>query len=430
MDILLIIFILSIISAFFLAWTIGANDVANAMGTSVGSKAITIKQAIIIAAIFEFAGAILVGSSVTKTVGEGIIDLSLFKDKYILLLLGMLAALLATSLWVFIATTFELPVSTSHSIVGAVVGFGVVSLGVSTIKWATISQIALSWIVSPLMGGFIAYYLFVLIKKIIFDTKHPVKSFKKICPYLIFTTVFIITLSVLYKGLENLHLNLNIFQAILWSSLISALFSVGSIPFINRIQEVTVEKDNKYGTKELKMEFTKVETVFNYLQLLTACSVAFAHGANDVANAIGPLSIIISVWQNKSVVISSYQVPLWVLLLGGSGIVLGLATYGYKVIATIGTKITELTPSRGFAAQFAASATVLFASKLGLPISTTHTIVGAVIGVGFARGLNGINIKVVWNILSSWVITLPFTAILSILIYKIGESILKLFNFI
>lgn len=416
MDILLLLLIIGVLVGLFQAWNIGANDVANAMGTSVGSKSITLKQAIIIAGIFEFCGAVLVGSQVTKTVGKGIIDLSLFQGQAPLLSLGMVSALAGTGIWILIATNYELPVSTTHSIVGGVIGFGVISLGVGGIKWSMITQIVASWFVSPIMGGLVAYLMFILITKMIFNSSKPLHSFKIISPFLIFLLCVIMSLSILFKGLKNLSLDLSAEQALLWSVIIGLIGVAISIPLISRIKE---PKYDKKGTAELRIEYNSVEHVFKYLQIITACCMAFAHGSNDAANAIGPLSIIVSIYQHNGIVTAgNFEVPFWILLLGGFGIVVGLATYGYKIIGTIGEKITELTPSRGFSAELAAATTVLLGSKLGLPISTTHTLVGSVIGVGMARGLSGINLKVIWSIMSSWLITLPFTAVLTMVIYK------------
>lgn len=418
MDLLLIILILGMLAAGFQAWNIGANDVANALGTSVGSKALTFKKAIIIAAIFEFLGAVLVGSHVSDTLRKGIVDPAGFDGQPELLALGMLAALLAAGAWLFIATLMALPVSTSHAIVGAVVGVGLMALGPSAIHWPMVGQIAVSWVVSPLVGGTAAFVIFMLLRRHIFNSPHPLKAFKRISPLLIFSLVTVVGMSVLFKGLKNLKLDLNFGEALLASMLIAAVVAGISYLLIRRIPEVKPLESNRFGTGQLRAEFTSVEKVFMKMQVLSACSMAFAHGSNDVANAIGPLAVIVSIYNTGSTAASSV-IPMWVVLLGGVGIVIGLATYGYKVIQTIGQGITELTPARGFAAELAAATTILLGSKLGMPISTTHTLVGAVIGIGLAQGLEGINRKVVINILNSWFITVPFAAVVAIVIFQV-----------
>lgn len=424
MELLLLILILGILAAGFQAWNIGANDVANAMGTSVGSKAVTFKQAIIVAAIFEFLGAVLVGSHVTDTLRKGLLDPTGFEHSPELLAVGMLAALLAAGVWLFIATLFGLPVSTTHAIVGSVVGVGVMALGVNGVIWPKVIEIATSWVASPFLGGVVAYFVFLFLRRFIFDSPRPLQAFKRISPFLIFLVITITAMSVVYKGLKNLHLDLSFAQALGLSCLIGAVVAALAYLRIRKIPEVEVTENNKFGTAQLRAQFTSIESVFMKLQILTACSMAFAHGSNDVANAIGPLAVIASIYKNHSVVAAS-TIPMWVVLLGGVGIVIGLATYGYKVIQTIGQGITELTPARGFSAELAASSTILIGSKLGLPVSTTHTLVGAVIGIGLAQGLEGVNRKVVINIVNSWLITVPFAAVVAIVIFQILRFVLR-----
>lgn len=417
MDILLIILILGILAAGFQAWNIGANDVANAMGTSVGSKAVTLKQAIIIAAIFEFTGAVLVGSHVADTLRKGLINVSLFEGSPQLLAVGMLSALLAAGIWLFIATMFGLPVSTTHAIVGSVVGIGVASFGVEAVYWPKVFTIATSWVISPLMGGTMAYLIFTILRRLIYRSERPIRAIKRLGPLLIFVLFMILSMSILFKGLKNLNLNLDLTQALLFSGLIALIAATIGGVLISRMQEEVPLKASRFGTGELRAQFTSVERVFMKLQILTACSMAFAHGANDVANAIGPLAVIAQIYATGSSAADAAGIPMWIVLLGGVGIVIGLATYGYKVILTIGTNITELTPIRGFSAELAATSTILLGSRLGLPISTTHTLVGAVIGIGLAQGANGVNRKVIVNIVNSWLITVPFSAIVAILLY-------------
>lgn len=410
MDIYSIVGIAAIIAGFYMAWNIGANDVANAMGTSVGSGALTLKQAVIVAAIFEFAGAFLVGSHVTDTIRKGMVDPAIFSNNPDLLMLGMLSALLAAAVWLQVATHLGLPVSTTHSIVGAVVGFALVAAGTAGINWGKVMQIVASWVISPVMGGLISCTVFIFVRNRILDSHHPIEAVKKYAPILIFMLFSILTLSMVYKGLKNLKLDLDLNESI-WVALI-----VGLIAFtVGKYYLKSVGNSAQAGlTKELSV----VEGVFRHLQIITACYMAFAHGANDVANAIGPVAAIFSI-TTTHVVLMQVEVPVWILLLGGVGIIIGLATWGYKVIETVGKKITEMTPSRGFCAEFGAATTVLVCSKMGLPISTTHTLVGSVIGVGMARGLASLDLRVVRNIVYSWFITLPVAGILSIIFYKI-----------
>lgn len=401
--------VLAAVFGLFMAWGIGANDVANAMATSVGSKALTIKQAVLIAAIFEFAGAILAGGQVTKTIRKGIVDADLLSATPELLLYGMLASLLAAGIWLLIASKNGWPVSTTHSIVGAIVGFAMVGIGMDAVHWDKVGFIVASWVVSPMLAGFIAFILFRSVQALILDTEDPFDNAKKYVPYYIFLVGFIIALVTLVKGLKHVGLDLTAIEQYAYAFVIGlAVMVVGKI-FVNRIQH-----DPK---KDKKFHFTNVERVFGVLMVITACAMAFAHGSNDVANAIGPVAAVVSIVQSGGEVASKSTLPLWVLALGGVGIVIGLMMYGKKVIATVGHQITELTPSRGFAATLAAATTVVFASGTGLPISTTHTLVGAVLGVGLARGMAALNLTVIRNIFMSWVVTLPAGAILSILFF-------------
>lgn len=401
---------------FYMAWSIGANDAANAMGTSVGSKAITFKEAVIIAAIFEFSGAVIAGASVTDTMRRGIVDPMLFNDPSIVgtaegstvFMLGMLAALVSAALWLHVAAVLGWPVSTTHSIVGAITGFGLVTVGASHIQWGTLAQIASSWIVSPLFGGILAFLVFSIIRKWIFNARDPVSAVKRWSPLLLFPVFFVLALVIFYKGLPGIDLQsygIGTPQIMLISAAFSGTGALISGLLVRRIEPPAVG--------DTQAHIKKVEGVFRYLQVATACFVAFAHGSNDVANSIGPLAAIVGT-MDAGEVSAQVGVPIWVLLLGAIGIVVGLATYGYKVIETIGTKITDITPSRGFAAEFGAATTILTGSQLGMPISTTHTVVGAVIGVGFARGMNSLNLRIIWSIIKSWVYTIPVAAGLTI----------------
>ena len=398
----------------FMAWGIGANDVANAMATSVGSKALTIKQAILVAAIFEFAGAFLAGGQVTSTIRKGIIDTSQGEKNPELLIFGMLAALLAAAVWLLIASRKGWPVSTTHSIVGAIVGFAVVGIGVDSVHWDKVVEIAASWVVSPVLSGFLAFFIFMSVQKLILSTKDPLKNARKYVPFYIFAVGFILALVTLLKGLKHIGLDLDTNQSVLVAIASGFVTMAIGIIAIKRIKIVPDE--------DVNFRFTNVEKIFGILMIFTACGMAFAHGSNDVANAIGPVAAIVSIVKT-GVVAQQSELATWILLLGAVGIVLGLATYGWRVIRTVGRNITELTPSRGFSAELAAATTVVIASGTGIPISTTHTLVGAILGVGIARGIGALNLRVVRNIMLSWVVTLPAGAILAIVFFFLLKGI-------
>jgi len=399
----------------FMAWGIGANDVANAMATSVGSKALTIKQAILVAAIFEFLGAVLAGGAVTDTVRKGIVDASPIEGSPELLVYGMLAALLAAGTWLFIASKNGWPVSTTHSIVGAIVGFAAVGIGIDAVQWSKVGNIVLSWVVSPLTAGFIAYLIYLSVQRLILRQEDPLEKAKRYVPVYIFLAAFTITLVTILKGLKHVGLDLS-----LRNSYILAIAIAVSIALIGAIAIKRITPDKKADKSQ---HFHTVERVFGILMIVTACGMAFAHGSNDVANAIGPIAAVISVAQTGSITAKS-ALPIWVLVLGGAGIVVGLATYGRHVIATVGRKITQLTPSRGFAAELAAATTIVIASGTGMPISTTHTLVGAVLGVGLARGIEAIDLRVVGRIFVSWIVTIPAGALLAIVFFFIFKTVL------
>jgi len=399
----------------FMAWGIGANDVANAMATSVGSRALTIKQAILVAAIFEFLGAVLAGGEVTSTIRKGIVDADLLAATPELLVYGMLAALLAAGTWLLIASRKGWPVSTTHSIVGAIVGFAAVGIGVDAVQWGEVGTIVMSWVVSPLTAGFIAYLIYRSVLKLILRHEDPLARAKRYVPVYIFFAAFTITLVTILKGLKHIGLDISIRDSYILAILFALVIALIGAFFINRI-----ESDPR---AEKSQHFVTVERVFGVLMIVTACSMAFAHGSNDVANAIGPVAAVINVAQS-GVISSTSALPIWVLMLGGGGIVVGLATFGRHVIATVGEKITQLTPSRGFAAELAAATTIVIASGTGIPISTTHTLVGAVLGVGLARGIEAIDLRVVIRIFVSWVITIPAGAILAIVFFFIFKTVL------
>ena len=460
------------IFGFYMAWNIGANDVANAMGTSVGSGALTLRRAVIVAAVLEFAGAFFAGSSVSNTVRKGIVDADLFSADPMAFICGMLAALLAAGVWLQIASYFGWPVSTTHSIVGAIIGFGMLYGGMEAIHWPKVGQIVSSWVISPLLSATISYFTFRFLLHKIFYKKNPLAETKKLAPMLVFIVFTILTLTLVFKGLKNLNLDLPLGEALFYAigvGILSAIVTGFLVKRINvpeeevsgslhqlqyqekslnkakkhlrRVQDVAdgpVQKEintllEEMETLEKRLEqerglttdspaLNQVEKIFIYLQILSACFVAFAHGSNDVANAIGPLSAVVQTINSGTVAFQS-QVPLWALALGGMGIVAGLATWGWRVMETVGKKITELTPSRGFTAEFAAAATIVLASKLGLPISTTHTLVGAVVGVGLARGMGALNLNTVRDIAVSWVVTVPAGAFFAMFFYEILMAI-------
>ncbi|MCJ7498634.1 inorganic phosphate transporter [bacterium] len=408
------VFWVAIAACAYMAWNIGANDVANAMGTSVGSHAITMKQAVLLAAVFEFAGAFLVGGHVTETVRKGIVSTEIFQSSPEIFVLGMLSALIAAGVWLNLATYLGLPVSTTHSIIGSIVGFGLLVGGVSAIHWGKLLSVVMSWIISPLCGGLVGWATFTFIKRTVLTSWNPVRAARKIVPILIFPVATILVLSMLYKGLKNLKLDVPFNQA-----LAIALF-VGVLAHF--AMKIILAHKLKDTPRKRTDAFVQVEKVFAYLQIGTACYVAFAHGANDVANAIGPFAAVVSVFKSGDLAMK-VPVPMWVLALGGAGIVVGLGTWGYKVIETIGKKITSMTPSRGFSAEFATATTVLVCSKLGLPVSTSHTLVGSVIGVGLARGMAALNLGVIRSIVNSWIITIPAAGVLTILIFLVLKAV-------
>ncbi len=396
---------MAVVFGLYMCWGIGANDVANAMGTSVGSGAITVRQAVIIAAIFEFAGAFLAGGHVTKTIRKGIIDPSLIADQPQLLIFGMLAALLAAAIWLMVASRKGWPVSTTHTIVGAVVGFGLVGVGPEAVNWSKIAQIVASWVVSPVVGGLIAFLLMISIHRLILEKDNPFEAGKRWGPMYIFLVGFIITLVTSFKGLKHLNLDLSVAMSVLLS-IVVGMFTAGIGWYLMSKIEVDPVADKEF-------HFASLERVFAPAMIFTACAMAFAHGSNDVANGVGPMAAVVSIVKNSGDITQKSELPLWILIVGGVGIIVGLTTLGYQVMKTIGKDITALTPTRGFCATLAAAATVVVASRTGLPVSTTHIAVGAVIGVGLARGLGAIDLRVVGTIIVSWLVTLPVGATLA-----------------
>jgi PiT family inorganic phosphate transporter len=400
---------------FLMAWGIGANDVANAMGTSVGSNAVTIKQAIIIAMIFEFSGAFLAGGEVTNTIRSGIIDPSYFTATPELLVYGMIGSLLAAGIWLVVASALGWPVSTTHSIVGAIIGFAAVGVGSDAVAWEKVGGIVGSWVITPAISGFMAFILFQSTQKLIFNTDDPLSNAKRYVPFYMAFAGFIMALMTIMKGLSHVGLHFSVAESYLLAAVIAAVVGIVGKIAISRLK--MSDKANR------QTMFANVEKVFAILMVLTACCMAFAHGSNDVANAIGPLAAVVSVVNSGGEIAAKSALVWWILPLGAVGIVMGLAIFGKRVMQTIGKNITHLTPSRGFAAELAAATTVVIASSTGLPISTTQTLVGAVLGVGMARGIAAINIGVVRNIVVSWVVTLPAGAGLSIIFFFMIKGI-------
>lgn len=467
----IMLLILVIAAGAYMAWNIGANDVANAMGTSVGSGALTLKQAVIIAAVLEFSGAFFFGSHVSETIQKGIVDAAVFKDPFIVVY-GMLSALLAAGIWLQIASYYGWPVSTTHSIVGALVGFGAAVGGIEAVYWKNVGFIATSWVISPLLGGLLSYGIFNVLRQQIFYAKNPVEAAKKITSPLVFVVIFILSFSLLYKGINNTTFDITILESVGISAAAGAIgfliskFCLQRIQppqskhkpgaeyhpevsnqlekarrhllqvqaasrdviqyqiseLLEEIQMISESLKRKEETGKESAEYALVEKIFGYLQIISACLMAFAHGANDVANAIGPMAAAISILATGTIAEQS-AIPTWILALGGVGIVIGLATWGWRVIETIGKKITELTPTRGFSAEFGTAATILIASRLGMPISTTHTLVGSVIGVGMARGIEALDMRTTRHIIVSWAITVPAGALITICFFFLIKTI-------
>lgn len=463
-DIVLLVLIL--LAGFYMAWNIGANDVSNAMGTSVGSGALTLMKAVVIAGVLEFCGAFFLGSNVSQTVQSGIIDPSFFADDQRSLMFGMLSALLSTAIWLQVASYFGWPVSTTHAIIGAIIGFGAMVGGVNAVHWSEIGRIASSWVISPALSALFAYIIFSVLQRKVLFALNPIKASRKLIPFMVAAMLITFTLSIFASGMGHIQLNLK--QTLALAGVIGLLGYIiarvilklaghvegiqgnsaqhvyslrKALKHLNRVKMTAkgekrealakTHEDVKallnQATKESDFyarstDYQVVEKMFAMLQILSASYVAFAHGANDVANAIGPVAAALDILRNGHLSVTS-NIPTWLLAMGGIGIVIGLATWGWRVMETIGKKITALTPTRGFAAEFGAAITILFASKLGLPISTTHCIVGAVLGVGLAKGISALNLRTLRDIVLSWIVTIPSSAIVCILLYYLLKVI-------
>ena len=407
--------VVACVFGFFMAWGIGANDVANAMGTSVGTRALTLFQAILVACVFEFAGAYLAGGEVTSTIRKDIIDPTILSGSPDLLVYGMLASLLAAGTWLFIASYNGWPVSTTHSIVGAIVGFAAVGISIDSVNWSVVTIIASSWVVSPFVAGSLSFLLFKSVQALILNSGDPFINAKKYVPGYMFLVGFIIAMVTSLKGLKHVGLDFSFQESLISSLVVGLAVAILGVAFLRNIKDIPKPKGDRV--------FDGVERIFAVLMVITACAMAFAHGSNDVANAIGPLAAVVSIVQTGGEITAKSSLPWWILLLGGLGIVAGLMMLGYRVIETVGKNITELTPSRGFAATLAAATTVVLASGTGIPISTTHALVGAVLGVGLARGISSVNAEVVGRIITSWIITLPVGAGLSVVFFYVFKIV-------
>lgn len=408
-DTLVLLFLgVSLVVSFYLAFNIGANDLANAMGTSVGSKSLTVRQAVVWAAILNLAGAVLVGSRVTETVRKGIIDLEEIGGGSELswtILYGLLAAMLAAALWITIATKFALPVSTTHAIVGAIMGFGLVVGGAAVVNWPVMGKIAASWVVSPLAGAAVAFFAFWLMRRAILNHDHPFQQALRYAPWLVGIVFGILSIAMVIESLHDTASSLGVLGTLGLGLCVGVAAGLPALYLFRRYKGV--EGD----------EYKKVERIFVFLQIITAGYVAFAHGSNDVANAIGPVSGIVGQLAYGAPNAIPFLAIVSLLLLGGLGIAMGTATWGREVMRTIGERITEITPTRGFTAEFSAATTVLVCSLLGLPISTTHVLVGSVIGIGLAGGVAAVDVGVIKRIIVSWVVTVPVAAVTCMGIY-------------
>lgn len=406
---------LALLAGLYMTWGVGANDLANAMGTSVGAEALTVKQAIIIAAVFEFAGAVLAGGSVTSTIRKGIIDPSGLEATPEILVYGMLAALFSAGFWLMIASSKGWPVSTTHSIIGALIGFGIVGIGSSSVQWDQVGSIVASWVISPAVGGLLAFLLMHSVRVLILNKEDPFEAARKWGPYYVFLVGFIISLVTITKGLKHLDIDLG------WT--MSLILSVGVGIVTGVVGGSLIKRQKRDIQAEKSFRFASVEKVFAPMMIFTACAMAFAHGSNDVANGIGPLAAVVSVVQSGGEILQESALPIWVLMVGGLGIVIGLVTMGYRVMLTIGKRITELTPTRGFCAELAAASTVVLASGTGLPVSTTHILVGAVMGVGLSRGVGALDMRMIGRIVTSWIVTLPIAGVVAALAFFLLRAV-------
>lgn len=408
--------ILACIFGLMMTWGVGANDLANVMSTSMGSKAITLKQAIIIAIIFEFAGAFLGGIQVSDTIRHGIINTDVLNSHPEEFIYGMLAVLLAGSTWMLLASYLGLPVSITHTIVGGIVGFGAIKLGIGAIEWPHVKIIAISWVTSPGIAGIMSYLLFMSIQWLIFSKLHPFGYAKRYAPLYLFLIGVAISTASFTRGLKHYGINLSVMDGIVLAIAVGLIITI--------IGQLLIRRIELPANATRHQEFEKVEKVFGIMMLFTAASMVFAHGSNDVAIAVGPIAAVVNVVKAHGDLLTQQNIPYWTIFLGAGGVVLGLLTYGRNVINTVGEGITTLTPSRAFAATISAAFTVVIATGTGIPVSATQTLVGAVLGVGLARGIGALNLLVIRNIFMSWIITIPAGAFFTIGWYYIFRLIL------
>lgn len=415
MDASTLYFLLAVLFCFMMTWGVGANDLANVMSTTMGSKAITVKQALCIAVIFEFAGAFFGGTDVTETLRDGIIDVQLLAHDPVVLIQGILGVLIACTIWMHLASFLGVPVSITNALVGSMVGFGWLVLGQDAVHWEQVSHIAIGWITSPLIAGTTAYVLFLSIQQTIFVKPDLLERAKRMMPIYLFLIGSVLSFITVFKGLAHFQLHLNFKQSMLVILGTSGLMTLFGVFVIKRIPEKTNLKRHE--------RFEQVEKYFAVLMAMTACAMVFAHGANDVALAVGPLSMVYSLVTHVGEPLEAAGYPTWIVFLGALGVVVGFLAQGRRVIETVGSSITALTPSRAFAATLAAATTVVVATSIGIPVSATQTLVGSVLGVGLARGIGALNLIVIRNIFTSWILTLPAASILTILSYKILHSL-------
>ncbi|MFO9576515.1 anion permease [Legionella pneumophila serogroup 1] len=416
MDYSIYLLFAALILCFLMTWGVGANDLANVMSTTMGSKAVTVRQAMLIAIIFEFAGAFLGGEGITETMRDGIINTSQLSNEPLILIEGMLCVLFACTIWMNLASYLGVPVSITNALVGSMVGFGTIVLGPDAIHWNQVARIAIGWVSSPLISGITAYALFISIQQTIFVKSNPLTKAKLYIPIYLFLIGFILSFITVFKGLNHFDIHLNLKQDLAVTLATSIIITILGMIFIKRIPE--------YHKIRRRERFIQVEKYFAVLMAMTACAMAFAHGSNDVALAVGPLSIVHSLVMHSNQIFDADNYPSWIILLGCVGVVTGFLMYGRKVIETVGSSITALTPSRAFAATLSAATTVVVATSTGIPVSATQTLVGAVLGVGLARGIGALNLIVIRNIFMSWVLTLPAASMLTILSYKLLHALL------
>lgn len=412
-----IFIIAACVIGFLMAWGVGANDLANIMSTAMGSKAISIRQAVIIAVIFELAGGLLGSSHVTDTIRHGIINTDLLANNPASLLHGMLAVLMAGMVWMLFASYIGMPVSITHATIGALVGFGAMGLGVSAIHWKMVQSIALAWIFAPFLAALVGYGLFVIIRKLILSAEDPSVPAKKYLPLFFFGVGVVLTFMVVIKDLKQYGYILNIFERFGLTIIISSGIALMGTLIAKRVPLASHLKRHE--------RFEYVEKLFSILMAFTACAMVFAHGSNDIAITVGPISAVLSLVQSHGGTAMADKFPEWLLLIGSLSVLLGLFMYGHRVIATVGERITTLTPSRAFCATLAAAATVILSTNMGIPVSATQTLVGGVLGVGFARGIGALNLAIVRNIFLSWFVTIPAAAFLAIFFFRLLEILMK-----